>query len=179
MVGSSSVPWLCTVIHLCSCLSHVRSSPVLCISGSAAAEVGLLAGSCLLRVGKNDVLKASHDAVVSMIKACIQDSSSQDKACQNNVKHSQDKAQQDKISQDKLSQNKEKMSQNNVVQDKASQEKGSDIELRVTYSGMEHMVSVLSLTLGMHGQRGSYNVCVCVLFCRSVFYHSSNSMDHF
>ena len=40
----------------------------LCSPGSAAAEAGILSGACILRVGDKDVMKASHDAVVSFVK---------------------------------------------------------------------------------------------------------------
>lgn len=34
----------------------------------------MISGSCLLRVGQQDVLKASHGSVVAAIKKCLSDS---------------------------------------------------------------------------------------------------------
>ena len=48
------------------------------LPGSAAARVGLLSGSCVLRVGQQDVLKATHDIVVAAIKQSLVDSAGQE-----------------------------------------------------------------------------------------------------
>ena len=41
--------------------------------GSAAADAGLVCGSCILRVGQQDVLRASHETVVTAIKKSLED----------------------------------------------------------------------------------------------------------
>lgn len=67
--------------------------------GSSAAEVGLLSGSRILRVGQQDVLKASHETVVAAVKKNLQDTSNNDG--------------------------------------------GPTVELKVTFSNMEHLVILL------------------------------------
>ena len=47
---------------------------MICSTGSAAADAGLVCGSCILRVGQQDVLRASHEAVVTAIKGSLEDS---------------------------------------------------------------------------------------------------------
>lgn len=49
-----------------------------CSLGSAAAEAGILPGACLLRVRDKDVMKASHDAVVSIVKDSLAQTAEQD-----------------------------------------------------------------------------------------------------
>ena len=47
---------------------------MICSTGSAAADAGLVCGSCILRVGQQDVLRASHETVVTAIKRSLEDS---------------------------------------------------------------------------------------------------------
>ena len=51
----------------------------LCPIGSAAAEAGLLPGCCILRVGQEDVMRSSHDAVVVAVKGSLSKTSHQEK----------------------------------------------------------------------------------------------------
>jgi hypothetical protein len=57
---------------------HIRGSSPVVINGvdkgSAAADAGLVCGSCILRVGQQDVLRASHETVVTAIKGSLEDS---------------------------------------------------------------------------------------------------------
>lgn len=53
-------------------LKHRSISTLICL-GSAAADVGLLAGSCILGVGGNDVVKATHEEVVAAIKTSLEE----------------------------------------------------------------------------------------------------------
>ena len=47
-------------------------------TGSAAAEVGILPGSCILKVRETDVLKASHEVVVNAIKGALSSTAGQE-----------------------------------------------------------------------------------------------------
>ena len=76
-VSRATHPWSYTALKEVAIVSYRPSSstgagilPVtsLCSPGSAAAESGILSGACILRVGDKDVLKASHDTVVSLVK---------------------------------------------------------------------------------------------------------------
>lgn len=40
-------------------------------TGSSASQAGIIPGCCILKVGDDEVLKASHDAVVSAVKGSI------------------------------------------------------------------------------------------------------------
>lgn len=40
---------------------------------SAAAQAGILSGSCILEVGQQNVVKASHESVVTAVKQSLKD----------------------------------------------------------------------------------------------------------
>lgn len=80
-------PWSYTALKEVAIVSYRPSSstgagilPVtsLCSPGSAAAEAGILSGACILRVGDKDVMKASHDTVVSLVKDSLTQTSQQE-----------------------------------------------------------------------------------------------------
>lgn len=50
---------------------RIRYCPSLHFAGSAAAQVGIVTSSCILKVGDEDLLIGSHDQVVSAIKKAL------------------------------------------------------------------------------------------------------------
>ena len=70
---------MCVCVCACVC-KHVKillvqsSVYFLSPSDSAASQAGLLSGSCILRVGQQDVMKASHEAVVTAITQSLAES---------------------------------------------------------------------------------------------------------
>ncbi len=51
-------------------ISKTDGTPFL-LTESAASEAGLIPGCCILKVGDDDVLKATHDTVVSAVRGSL------------------------------------------------------------------------------------------------------------